>query len=176
MNIKLKSIFTALLMCATLGFFISGCSGNSTQELAVVGKKAPAFELQDLEGNTVSLSDFSGSPILINFWYTGCPPCREEMPYLQELYSEMHDDGLIILAINGGESAGTVTQYLDDNHLSSLFDTMLLDHNFSTFEKYQIQFYPTSFFVDRDGIIREKVIGAFQSKAAIEKRLDKIMA
>jgi len=176
MKIKLKSIFIALLACMSLGLLISGCSNNSTEALAVVGKKAPEFKLQDLEGNTVSLSDFNGSPILINFWYTGCPPCRDEMPYLQELYSEMQDDGLIILAINGGESAGTVTQYLSDNKLNSLFDTVLLDQNFSTFEKYQIQFYPTSFFVDRDGIIQEKVIGAFQSKAAIERRLDKIMA
>jgi hypothetical protein len=86
----------------------------------------------------------------------------------------MQDEGLVILAINGGESAGTVAQFLDDNNLPLLFDTVLLDQNFSTFEKYQIQFYPTSFFVDRDGIIREKVIGAFQSKEAIQRRLDNI--
>jgi peroxiredoxin len=176
MNTKFKSILMALLLCISLAITISGCSSSSNGDIAAVGKKAPEFSLHDLDGDTVSLSDFHGSPILINFWYTGCPPCREEMPYLQEINSEMRDDGLIILAINGGESAGTIAQFLDDNDLPLLFETVLLDQNFSTFEKYQIQFYPTSFFVDRDGIIKEKVIGAFQSKGAIEKRLDKIMA
>jgi len=171
-----RIMLVVILASLSLGLLISGCSGGSATDAAVVGSKAPAFELPNAGGETVSLSDFNGSPILINFWYTGCPPCRGEMPYLQQVYSEMQGDGLVILAINVGESSGTVRQFLENNNLSPLLNTVLFDSNGATLKKYKIQFFPTSFFVDRDGIIQEKVIGAFPSKEAIEKRLDKIMS
>lgn len=171
-----RIILVVILASLSLGLLISGCSGGSATNAAVVGKKAPDFELPNADGETVSLSDFSGSPILINFWYTGCPPCRTEMPYLQQVYSEMQGDGLVMLAINVGENSGTVRQFLENNNLSPLLNTVLFDSNGATLKKYGIQFYPTTFFVDRDGIIQEKVIGGFPSKEAIEKRLDKIMS
>ncbi len=170
-----RIMLAVILASLSLGLLISGCSGGSATDAAVVGKKAPDFELPNADGEAVSLSDFNGSPILINFWYTGCPPCRSEMPHLQQVYSEMQGDGLVILAINVGESPGTVRQFLENNNLSPLLNTVLFDSNGATLERYKIQFFPTSFFVDRDGIIQEKVIGAFPSKEAIEKRLDKIM-
>ena len=174
---KIPRIVLAIILTSmSLILLISGCSSSSTTEAAVVGKKAPDFELPNIDAETVSLSDFNGSPILINFWYTGCPPCRGEMPFLQQVYSEMQGDGLVILAINVGESSGTVEQFLESNDLSPLLDTMLFDSNGTVLKKYRIQYFPTSFFVDRDGIIQEKVIGAFQSKEAIEKRLDKIIS
>ena len=173
---KTPRIMLAVIMASlSLVLLISGCSSGSVTDAAVVGKKAPDFELPNADGESVSLSDFNGSPILINFWYTGCPPCRNEMPHLQQVYSEMHGDGLVILAINVGESPGTVTQFLDSNNLSPLINTVLFDSNGAALKKYRIQYYPTTFFVDRDGIIQEKVIGAFPNKEAIVNRLGKIM-
>ena len=171
-----RIMLAVILASLSLGLLIFGCSGGSATDAAIVGKKAPDFELPNADGQTVSLSDFNGSPILINFWYTGCPPCRAEMPHLQQVYSEMQGDGLVILAINVGENSDTVRQFLESNNLSPLLNTVLFDSNGATLKKYGIQYFPTSFFVDRDGIIQEKVIGAFPSKEAIEKRLDKIMS
>ena len=176
MNKTPRIMLAVILASLSLGLLISACSGGSATSTAIVGKKAPDFELQNMDGETVSLSDFNGSPILINFWYTGCPPCRSEMPHLQQVYSEMQGDGLVILAINIGESSGTVRQFLESNNLSPLLNTVLLDSKGTTLKKYGIQYYPTSFFVDTGGIIQEKVIGAFPNKGAIEKRLDKIMS
>ena len=176
MNKTPRIMLTVILASLSLGLLIFGCSGGSSTDAAVVGQKAPNFELPNADGQTVSLSNFNGSPILINFWYTGCPPCRAEMPHLQQVYSEMQGDGLVILAINVGENSDTVRQFLESNNLSPLLNTVLFDSSGATLKKYGIQYFPTSFFVDRDGIIQEKVIGAFPSKEAIEKRLDKIMS
>lgn len=174
---KITRIITVLMAIASisLGLALAGCSSSSASETAVVGAKAPDFNLPDLDGSTVSLSDLEGNPILINFWYTGCPPCRNEMPYLQQVHSENEEDGLIILAINAGESSSTITEYLDNNELSSLLDTILVDSKGNTFQKYEIQYFPTTYFIDQNGIIKEKVIGAFPSKESIDKRLEQIL-
>ena len=94
------------------------------------------------------------------------------MPYLQQVYDEMLEKGLVVLAMNVGESSATVKQYMQDNNLSL---PVVLDTKAVVARKYNIQFFPTTFFIDKDGIIQEKVIGAFPNKAAIEKRLNKIM-
>ena len=169
MNKMLKVILTIML---TLGLLITGCS--SEPAVARVGEPAPDFQLQDLNGQTVSLSDFRGRSVLLNFWATGCIPCRSEMSYIQEIY-EQHSDtasSLVVLTINPGESHSTVEEFMDFYHLSLpvLFDTKGV-----AWQGYNIQFIPTTFFIDKDGIIQDKVIGAFPSKAAIENRLAKII-
>lgn len=166
---KMLRVILALL---TLGLLITSCSGGSGPQTATVGQPAPDFELQNLDGQSISLSNFKGKPMLINFWYTGCPPCRKEMPYLQQIYDERQGSELLVLAINVGESASAVNGFFQDNNLSF---PVVLDTKAVVVRKYNIQFFPTTFFIDKDGIIQEKVIGAFPSKAAIEKRLSKIM-
>lgn len=174
---KIGTLFTLLTAVAALSIvlFLGGCSSNSESATAAVGAKAPDFNLPDLNGSTVSLSNLEGNPVLINFWYTGCPPCRNEMPYLQQVHSENEEDGLVVLAINAGESSSTITEYLDSNELSSMMDTILVDSKGDTFNKYGIQYFPTTYFIDQNGIIQEKVIGAFPSKESIDKRLKNIM-
>ena len=102
-----------LILIVTLVVLVIGCqrsqepsNGASPQnyESAQVGNRAPDFELNNLEGQLVSLGDLRGKPVLINFWATWCPPCRAEMPYLQQIYEEWSDKGLVLLAINIGES------------------------------------------------------------------------
>ena len=153
----------------TLGLLITGCSSGSS--VARVGEPAPDFQLQDLDGQVVSLSDLRGKPVLLNFWNTGCPPCRDEMPYLQQVYDEMQGKDLVMLAINIGESSSTVAEFMDFYHLSL---PVLLDTNGNVARRYSMPGIPTTFFIDKDGILQVKVVGAFPSKAAIEKRLNKI--
>ncbi|GAH56012.1 unnamed protein product, partial [marine sediment metagenome] len=81
MNNMLKLILVTILL--TSGLLITGCEADSNQ-VPEIGKTAPTFQLKNLSGQTISLGDFQGKPILINFWATWCSPCREEMPYIQE--------------------------------------------------------------------------------------------
>ena len=160
-----------LLSVLTSGLVTAGCISTSTQGVEV-GNLAPDFQLQDLNGQTVSISNLRGKPVLINFWATWCPPCRGEMPYLQEIYEEWASRDLVILTINIGEGSPTVEAFMQSNNLSF---TVLLDTKQDVAQKYNIQYIPTTFFIDKDGIIQDKVIGAFPNKAQIESRLSKIM-
>ena len=155
-----------------LALLVSGCSvgfrGSSTSD----EEQAPDFTLEDLDGQTVSLGDFRGEPVLLNFWATWCSPCRIEMPYLQQIYEEWSDRRLVLLTVNIGESPSTVKQFMQVNNLSL---PVLLDTSKSVSRKYMISGIPTTIFIDKDGIIRGRVIGAFTSKEAIERYLREIV-
>ena len=153
------------------GLVVTGCSSGSS--VARIGEPAPDFQLQDLDGQTVSLSDLQGRPVMLNFWATQCIPCRSEMSYLQEIYRESagNPSSVVVLTINLGESHSTIEEFVRSYNLSL---PVLLGTGEVVNEKYNIQYIPTTIFIDRDGIIQEKVIGAFPSKTEIEKRLSKI--
>lgn len=168
MNRTLKAI---VVMTLTSGLLITGCAIGS-EPPATVGKAAPSFQLQNLDGQSISLSDLKGKPVLVNFWATWCRPCVSEMPYMQEIYDEWSGRGLILLAINIGESSSEVEQFLQNHNLSL---PVLLDTKKVVAQQYNIQYIPTTFFIDKDGIIQVKVIGAFPNKATIESRLSEIM-
>ena len=140
-----------------------------------VGNLAPDFQLQGLDGQTVSLSDFRGEPVLVNFWATWCGPCRSEMPFIQEIFDggEWSDKGLTILAVDIGESLYTVKEFLDSNMLSF---PVLLDTKQDVALKYNIRALPTTFLIDKDGVIQGIKFGAFSSKEDIEKNLSKIIS
>lgn len=163
-----------------LVLLLGGCSpsferAGSQQSVAAapqVGKPAPDFQLPNLEGQYISLSSLRGKPVLINFWATWCPPCREEMPYLQQVYDGWSGKGLVLLTIDIGESAATIKEFMQNNNLTM---PVLLDTSQSIAQMYNITAIPTTFLIDKDGIIRVKRIGAFPSTEAIEKELTKIM-
>ena len=168
MNKMLTAILVTIL---TTGLLITGCTAGS-EPTATVGKAAPDFELQNLDGQSISLNDLKGKPVLINFWATRCPPCVSEMPYIQEIYEEWSGKGLMVLAINIGDSSSEVEGFLQNHNLSL---PVLLGTKRNVAQKYNIRWIPTTFFIDNDGIIQEKIIGAFPNKEAIENRLNKIM-
>ncbi|MFC1952384.1 peroxiredoxin family protein [Chloroflexota bacterium] len=155
----------------TSGLLMVGCVPTSTQGIEV-GNLTPDFQLQSTDGQTVSISSLRGKPVLINFWATWCPPCRSEMPYIQEIYEEWSGKGLVVLAINIGESSTQADGFMQSNNLTF---TVLLDTTQKVAQSYNITGIPTTFFVDEDGIIKEKVVGAFPNKAQIEAELSKIM-
>ena len=149
-----------------------GKSPTASVEGTQVGNLAPDFQLQNLDGQAVSLGNLRNKPVLINFWATWCPPCRSEMPYIQEIYEEWSGKGLVVLTINMGEKPPQVEEFLESQNLSL---PVLLDTGKNVAQKYNVQFIPTTFFIDEDGVIQEKIIGAFPNKAAIEKSLSKII-
>ena len=117
---------------------------------------APDFKLFNLEGEEVQLNDFKGQPVLINFWATWCAPCRLEMPAMQNRFDKFADDGLQILAINFDEPLADVQAFADDLNLSF---NILLDPGGVIQRAYRIRGYPTSFFLDANGVIKVVHIG-----------------
>ncbi len=171
-----------LVSVLTSGLLVTGCSAGpeppdgesptAPVEGTQVGNPAPDFQLQNLDGQTVSLGNLQGKPLLINFWATWCPPCRSEMPYIQEIYEEWSDKGLVLLAINIGESSSKVEEFMQSHNLSF---TVLLDTRQDITQKYNIQYIPTTFFIDKDGIIQHKLSITLETKTQIDNKLSKIM-
>ncbi|MCA1040002.1 TlpA family protein disulfide reductase [Bacillus infantis] len=132
------------------------------------GNKAPDFTLTDIEGKTVSLSDYKGKRVFLNFWASWCPPCKAEMPDMQELYEEKAIGDFEILAVNMTfieKNKGDEMDFVKDNGLTF---PIPLDVKGQVMGEYEIMAYPTSFFIDSDGIIRSRVMGAVD-KDFIEK-------
>ena len=128
-----------------------------------VKDKAQEFELQNLRGETVKLSDFRGKPVLVNFWATWCGPCRIEMPVIQEYYRRYKSD-FVVLAVNIDESKNTVQSFVDEYQLDF---PVLLDQGGKVTDAYRVRGFPTSIFIDRDGNIRYQHIGALSEESLI---------
>ncbi len=154
----------------TLALILNSCLPETGTQ---VGNQAPDFQLQDLDGNTVSLSELRGSPVMLNFWASWCGPCRAEMPYIQQIYDEWQDQGLVVLTINLRESQATVRQFMEDLGLTF---PALLDTNNAVTDLYNVTAIPTTFFIDGDGVIQAMKVGSFPSKEAIEVYLSQIIS
>jgi peroxiredoxin len=116
---------------------------------------APAFELADISGRSISLDAYRGKVVLLNFWATWCGPCRLEMPAFQSRY-ENYDDELAVIAVNNGEDPKIVQTFIDE--LGLTFD-VLLDPQTEVQRIYQVSGFPTTFIIDAEGIIRARHIG-----------------
>ncbi|NOR89548.1 MAG: redoxin domain-containing protein [Anaerolineales bacterium] len=126
------------------------------QVAPVKGALAPDFTLVNLEGEKISLSDFHGQPVLINLWATWCGPCRIEMPAIQSRFERYQDDGFVVLAVNFDEQRGDVQAFRDEFGLTF---QMLLDPGAEVQKLYRTRSYPSTFFVDRNGVIQVQHIG-----------------
>ena len=163
----LKVIILLILLPVML---VTACSAPA--EAPQIGKLAPSSEIPDIEGQPVSLSDFRGKPVLVNFWAIRCYPCQLEMPYIQEVYDEWSERGLVVLAVNLGESPSQVEEFAQ--YYNYTF-TMLLDMTGNAARLYNIRGIPTTYFIDANGVIQDVKISAFLSVAEIEGMLDKIL-
>jgi peroxiredoxin len=119
--------------------------------------KAIDFKLKDLNGKEVSLSDFKGKKVFLNFWASWCPPCKAEMPEMEKLYEETKASDLVILAVDLGEDKSTVQKFIRDNKYNF---SVLQDSDNSVAKKYQVTSIPTSYFIDKEGNIVAKHIGS----------------
>ena len=132
---------------------------SSKYEPLTVGKEAPDFALPLLEGDkTVHLSDFRGKVVFLNFWATWCKPCKEEMPSMEVLYKNFEKDGLVVLAV----SIDRVTTKKDIPPFVKglgLTFPILVDSWGQTDKRYKLMGVPETYVIDRQGILREKVIG-----------------
>jgi peroxiredoxin len=166
------------MICVTL--ILAGCGGSAP--VAAPPKDAPPedspakdellapdFSYRDSEGNDISLSDLRGQVVLLNFWATWCPPCVYEMPFLEDAHQQTQGNA-VILAINVGERAATVSAFVEEHGLTL---PIILDQNGAIAQQYRANQFPTSVIIDADGIIREYKIGPFTSVEEILDRLER---
>ncbi|WP_201715578.1 thiol-disulfide oxidoreductase ResA [Rossellomorea arthrocnemi] len=165
-RISLLSIFTFLI-----GYVLYTNITNSNSGMIQAGDQAPDFQLETLKGETVKLSDFKGQGIFLNFWATYCPPCKEEMPYMQNQYEEFKDKGVTILAIDVGEPKVTVDKFAKRYGLTF---PILLDQNQEVLDSYGVGPIPVTFLIDEDGKVVERVTASL-SEEIIKNYMNSIM-
>ncbi|GAB4545571.1 MAG: TlpA disulfide reductase family protein [Anaerolineae bacterium] len=132
------------------------------------GFAAPDFALETRDGQTLRLSDLRGQAVLLNFWATWCPPCRAEMPAIQRVYQAYRDQGFTVLAVDVGEGEAQVAAFADGRGLDF---PILLDREGSVSARYQVRAMPSTFFIDRAGVIQEVTLGGPMSQAFIESQV-----
>jgi len=142
-------------------FFLVGCdnltSEKPTSTSGLVGHAAPDFTLTDMQGQKVTLSQFRGKVVVLNFWATWCPPCREEMPSMERLHRDLESKGLVMLAVNVEENGKkAVSQFLQKTPYSF---PILLDSENDAQNAYGVFRFPESYIIDRNGVVVEKIIG-----------------
>lgn len=138
------------------------------------GFLAPDFRLDTLDGTKVTLSDLRGKIVLINMWATWCPPCRAEMPALEKSYEQYRDSGVVILGLNvtNQDSERDIPPFVEKFGLTF---PILLDRDGSVSALYQLKGLPTTFFVNREGIIRTVVVGGPMSETFIRSKIEALL-
>lgn len=153
----IRTVILSVLVLTLIGVLYVNFS--SEQPVVAEGDEAPNFKLKrlDVEGETIELKDLEGKGVMLNFWATYCEPCKEEMPYMNELYQEYKDKGIEIVAISVDSNEFVINNFY--NKLGLSFPSVH-DKKGTVMEAYDIVPLPTSFFVNPDGTIERVVKGA----------------
>ncbi len=147
----------------------NGSESQTGQESGAVigihkGEQAPDFTLNGLDGTPVSLSDFKGKMVVLNFWASWCPPCRVEMPHMQRFYEEYVDKNVVVLGINltsTEKSADAAQSFVEEQELSF---PVLLDSKGDAMDTFRIVAYPTTYIIDDEGVIQQVFQGAMNTE------------
>lgn len=142
-------LFLVLLICSCF----LGCARET---VPVVGRPAADFTVTDLQGEKVSLSQFRGKVVIIDFWATWCPPCKASIPHLVDIYRRYNGKGVVIL--------GILLEQSSSSHISRFVADMRINYPVllgtqEIMETYKVRHIPVTIVVDKEGIIREKLIG-----------------
>lgn len=176
--VQRRIIYSLILLLGLAWIFVSADrSGISTAGQVPApqqGFLAPDFELKTPTGETVKLSDLRGQAVLVNLWATWCPPCRAEMQTIETVYNEYKDQGFVVLAVNMTyqDNALDIMPFVNDEGLTF---PILLDETGNMANAYQLKSLPSSYFIGRDGIINEVVIGGPMAEALLRTRVEAIL-
>ncbi|GAP14974.1 peroxiredoxin [Longilinea arvoryzae] len=139
------------------------------------GFPAPAFTLNTLSGDPIGLEDFTGKVVVLNFWASWCPPCKAEMPAFEALQQAYQGQDVVILAVNTTyqDDLPTATQFVADRGLTF---PILIDADGQVSKAYQVLAMPSSFFIDRKGVIQQVIIGGPMSEALVQTQVQRLLA
>ncbi len=153
-----KKFLFILIIISLMCFPIIGCSaeGKTDNIGTQKGNIAPDISLYDLDGKAVKLSDFRGQVVMLNFWATWCGPCEAEMSSMEAIYKKYKDSGFVILAVDVGDSEVKVKRYIKEHNLTF---PVLLDWSQAIAGDFAIRGLPTTFIIDKNGMISAVAIG-----------------
>jgi peroxiredoxin len=158
-----RRVWQVTTIVAALGLLVVGKAADAREHLLeamgmakVPPKAAPDFTLPSTDGRQVSLQQYRGKVVFLNFWATWCIPCREEMPALERLHQTYQAQDLVIISIDLKESADQVKAFLQKHNLSF---PSLLDQNGSVFRDYLVVGMPTTYLIGRDGTMLARGVG-----------------
>ncbi|PWA10054.1 thiol-disulfide oxidoreductase [Pueribacillus theae] len=158
-----------LVLVAAIGYTIFTSVFND-RKVVHSGDTAPNFQLQTLDGKTVQLSDYKGKGVFLNFWATYCPPCKEEMPFMDNQYQTFKEKGIEILAVNVGEPSLTAQKFVERYDLTF---PILLDEREEVYKAYGVKPIPATFLIDKDGKVVDRVTKGL-TEAEIQQMMEKI--
>jgi len=130
------------------------------------------LEFETPAGSTVAMKSLAGKPLVLNFWATWCPPCRAEMPALQAVAQAYREQGVRVLGVNQAEEPNQVVGFMQTLGLDF---PVLLDRDAAVSQLYRVRSLPTTFFIDREGVIREIVIGGPMSQALLASKMESLL-
>jgi peroxiredoxin len=135
---------------------------------------APDFTLELLDGGEVTLSDLRGQVVLLNLWASWCPPCREEMPAIQNVYNRYQARGFTVIALNTTYQDGEreASEFIEEMGLSF---PVALDRTGEVSRRYLLRALPTTFFIDTEGVIQKVVVGGPMSEALIRSTVEALL-
>ena len=166
------------MLPAVLGFLalLASASGSGAgpdvtgETLTAIPDKppAPGFTLPDIDGRTHRLSDYLGQVVVVNFWATWCPPCREEMPSMQRAWEQVRNNDVVFLGINVGETADEIFTFTGDYAVDF---PLLMDQDSRTVQSWPIRGLPTTYIVDSDGRLAYRAVGgrAWESPEVLDQ-------
>ena len=156
-----------ILFFFVLFMVIVGC-----QKEVEAGPTAPDFSLKDLSGQTVTLEQYRGKVVLLDFWATWCPPCRAEIPHFVELYSEYRKKGLEVIGVSlDSNPEKALLPFIEEYKINY---TMLIGNRDVTDSYGGVISIPTTFVIDREGNIRKKYLG-YRDKSVFEKDIEELL-
>ena len=168
------AIFLLGLAWTVLSRPAAGATTSGQLPAPQVGFAAPIFTLAEQNGHPVTLSDTRGKVVILNYWASWCPPCRAEMPAIQQVYQNYQEQGLVVLAIKASnqDTPGAMQAFLGSFTHSY---PILLDPNGEVGRLYAVHSLPTTFFIGRDGIIRDLVVGGPLTAAGLSNRVEALL-
>lgn len=139
--------------------------GGDTSGLPQVGEPAPDITAVDAEGRQVSLSDFAGQPVWLNFWGAWCPPCRAETPEMIQAYDQFSDDGIELVAVSLEEPSSDAFDYADEMGMQFV---VLSDPDREAIRgRYRVRTFPTHIFINSDGTVEKIVLATMSAQTAL---------
>lgn len=152
--LKLSVLHIIIALLGSVALFAAQPSPWEIEGL--IGKKAPDFTLKDINNKPFNLSSLRGKVVILNFWATWCPPCRAEMPSLNNLYREFRNKGLEVVAISTDRYSSIIKDYISKNPIDFI---VLIDTDNKVSRQFKVFSIPTTFLIDRNGIIIERYLG-----------------
>lgn len=162
-NLGVLFSFATLIMA----FLFYSCDSKSGH--LAIGRQAPNFSYLGLDGETRELKELRGKVVFLRFWADWCPYCETEMQMIDKIYMESKEKGFIVLAVNVKQSEAKVRAYVEKYNLSF---PMALDPEGKIADKFRVRGLPMNFLINREGILKELIIGAISDVEMLREYLE----